>query len=88
MEQAMLKLRSGAVPAEQNGVPGLRLGDLARFAQSPGQAEILRALLCGGQAVDGLLGLLRALPGAPPDAENAPIALSAFILDFGDFLET
>lgn len=87
MENITLTLLPGVRPVERGGVPGLTLAGRTRFADGAAQGELVRALSAGSRTMDALLTMLRALPAAPANAEDAPLAVAAFILDFGDFLE-
>jgi hypothetical protein len=85
MENDILILKPAAQPVEQGGRFGLLLDGRARYASSPEQALLLRALLEGRQPVWRLTALLAGSPA--PDETRAALALAGFILDFNDYLE-
>jgi hypothetical protein len=87
MENDILILKPAAQPVEQGGRFGLLLDGRARYASSPEQALLLRALLEGRQPVWRLTALLAGSPAPAPDETRAALALAGFILDFNDYLE-
>jgi len=86
MDNTMLTLKPGAVPAERGGQSGLLLGGRFRGAQGAPQAALLKALAGGGQTLARLNELLLA-QGLPGGETGAALELAAFILNFEDYLE-
>jgi|GEM_PF-1271846 len=88
MDQIMLTLKPGVTLAEQDGQIGLMLQGRICFAKDAQQAEILRALVLQSQSLETLMALL---PTGNTPLENdhrISLTMAAFILEFGEYLET
>jgi hypothetical protein len=87
MDEATLTLKPGVTLTEQDGHVGLTYRGRTQLAKDARQAQILRALAEKPQAPESLSALLCARGGPPKDENEISLAMMAFILDFGDYLE-
>jgi DNA-nicking Smr family endonuclease len=83
-EKLILKLVCGTAVTERDGCPFLVLDGREKFAQSDGQARVLRALAQGSLPLGAVTDLLQ---DEGLSQNEAAFALAGFILDFSDFLE-
>lgn len=87
MEKTMLTLKRGVTQIEQSGQPGFSLNGQTKFAKDGRQTTILRAISERPQPLGSLAALLHAHENPPDVANEIPLAIAEFILDFGEFLE-
>jgi hypothetical protein len=87
MEETMLTLKQGVTLIEQSGQAGFSLNGNTRFAKDARQIAILQAMAERPLPLGSLTALLRDCESPPDGANEIPLAIAEFILDFGEFLE-
>ena len=87
MENTILALKAGALPANQDGRCGLTLGGRTSLAVSAQETALLHALFQRAQPIADLKALLLAGDPSPVGEAFAALTLAEFIIRFGDYLE-
>ena len=80
-------LKPGATLTEQAGRIGLQLGGKLHYAESAGQAALLRALSHGPQPLGTVSVLLRTRDETLGEDTATVLETMKFVLDFGDYFD-
>lgn len=89
MEKTLfIVLKPGAELTEEDGCVGIQRDGKSRFAQNEGQAAALRALARQPQTLAAVSALLRVRDGPEKEEWEIALLMAAFILDFGDYLDS